>query len=612
MIIIEENNSSYFNLNKIDKETIFLRKFNIYQATTEAKELLDNYSDIMVEKIKYNFDEGVWIFRDTFSRSDVRFDFNKTENLIRFSEYKQKEDLLIAIKCWIVKELNQNSVSVTRTKLTNINSFLYMSNVFKDINNLQESLKKSEIIRISKNKNIVKAKISEHVKFNFLTDLNSFLDFFSAEEFKSIINIFNDSLEKLKLETTYRELPSFQDVITIKYYLDRWYKEEKDLIEKLKYYPILIWWEITTIIPMRVTEFLHIERENIFKNNEGCFLTFPRMKKKRVKEIRETIDYDTLPIPLELFNLIQEYIEFSSIHGKSQYLISYKSFRKAFNLQVKYSGEEVIFNASDLWYLLSFFYKDILHKKYRISIGSVKRKLKSWKAFKYFKSSSLILSDSNGNVDSLIIPGDLRHLAIINMMMQGYDKVEIQRLSGHFTESTQFSYFNHANNWMNVEIMKMEKEYQVYKPFNKNYNNLHPKTVEFFEQQNKKEYLQEEKESHTSNGWIPLKLGACTDNTMPCPSFNWEFQGCYFCKHWSISNEEIKENQNLIVKDLNKIYNNSQDKVKNIKDIFQLKLDFEDNINDKLKKDLVVTSKELQQEIKKIAKLKNMLGVVDE
>lgn len=111
--------------------------------------------------------------------------------------------------------------------------------------------------------------------------------------------------------------------------------------------------------------------------------------------------------------------------------------------------------------------------------------------------------------------------------------------------------------------------------------------------------------------YLKLDLGSCMDKTMPYPSFNWKHRGCYFCKHWSITNQELEEKRNHIASDLNLLYEETRGKIKFIQSLFMLQLDSPENVNNSTKQDLSPTSKEIQLDIKRIAKLKSMLGVLD-
>ncbi len=605
------------DFSSINPEDIRSARFDVIKNVEEAKRLLEAYDDNRVKKVRVNFKDNEWIFKEEFTRSDAVFSYKKIEDSLRFSGSENKEELLIAAKCWIAKKLNENSITVTHAKLSNLVAAFLSTKGLRDTSELLEMIQESNLIRRSPKNQYKVQKVSNNVMYKFIIDLVDFLEFYNRDKFVYFINDLSEYKAKIKLEKSYRELPSFKDILTIKQCLDSWYKEaeQNKSEELLKYFPLVLWWNLTTIIPMRVIEFCHIKR-NCFSLKDGNhFITFPRMKYDRIGAHRTDIEYDTLPIPKELYDLFQGYLILSEQYGLSNYLISNNVYRHCFNYDKKTYDENSLFNYNDFNNTIASFFKEIIHEKYNINIVSINKHYRTNYAT---RSKEAFISDSAvGSIDTMINLGDLRHIAIINMMMQGYDKVEIQRLAGHITEDIQYSYFNHMENWMDIEIQKMEKEFNHYKATSTTFNEneisfLHPNAQDFFENQSKKNYINKNISEKEQEGYLKLDLGSCMDKTMPCPSFNWKHRGCYFCENWSMSNQEIEEKRNLIASDLNLLYEETRGKIKFIQSLFKLKLDNSENISNNTKQDLSSASKEIQLDIKRIAKLKSMLGVLDD
>ncbi len=605
------------DFSSINPEDISGAGFDVSKNVEEAKRLLETYDDIRVKKVHVNFNDNKWIFKDKFNRSDVGFSYEEIVDSLRFNESKNKEQLLIAAKCWIVIKLNENSLGVSQAKLLTLVTAFITTKGLRDKSELLEMIRDSSLIRRNTKNEYKVQKVSDNVMYNFITDLVEFLEFYNRDEFVNFINDLCQYKSKTKLEKKYRKLPSFKDILTIKQCLDSWYEEavKNKSDELLKFFPLVLWWNLTTIIPMRIIEFCHIKRNCFSLNNDNYSITFPRMKYDRIGTNRTEIVYDTLPIPKDLYDLFQNYIVLSEKFGLSNYLISHKVYHHHFGYNKETYDEDSQFNYYDLNNTIASFFKEIVHEKYKININFIN---KHYRSNYSTRSKEALISDSAiGSIETMINAGDLRHIAIINMMMQGYDKVEIQRLAGHFTEGIQYSYFNHMENWMDIEIQKMEKEFSHYKPINSNsttYENemlsLHPKAHDFFEHQSKKNYINGSISIEDQEDYIKLDLGSCMDKSMPCPSFNWKHRGCYFCEHWFISNEEIEEKRNYIASDLNLMYEETRGKIKFIQSLFKLQFDNSDNVNNNTKHDLSSTSKEIQLDIKRIARLKTMLGVL--
>jgi predicted nucleic acid-binding protein len=604
------------DLGSINPEDIKGVGFDISRNVEEAMKSLESYQDYRVKKIRVNFNDNKWVFNEVFTRSNVVFNFEKIEDSLRFSQYENKEEQLIAVKCWVAKKLNETSIMITQAKLLNIATAFLSTKGLRDNSELLELIQESNLIRRSSKNQYKVHKVSNNVMYRFIMDLVDFLEFYNRDEFVYFINDLSEHKAKIKLEKNYRELPSFKDILTIKQCLDSWYEEaEKNNSEELiKYFPLVLWWNLTTIIPMRVIEFCHIKR-NCFSLKDGNhFITFPRMKYDRIGAHRTDIDYDTLPIPKELYDLFQNYLILSEQYGLSNYLLSHNVYLHYFGFDKKTYDEDSLFNYHNFNHTLASFFTEIIHKRYKINIISINKHFQ--KNYATRGKETLISDTANGSIDTMINLGDLRHIAIINMMMQGYDKVEIQRLAGHITEDIQYSYFNHMENWMDIEIQKMEKEFNQYRPTSSTFNDneisfLHPNVQDFFVNQSKKNYINKNTDEKEQEEYLKLDLGSCMDKTMPCPSFNWKHRGCYFCKHWSISNQALEEKRNHIASDLNLLYEETRGKIQFIQSLFKLQFDNSENVNNHTKQDLSSTSKEIQLDIKRIAKLKSMLGVLD-
>jgi len=590
----------------IDIDEIRESDFEIEERMRKAKYLLDNYEDIRVKKIDVTFEKEVWVFEDKIMHSKVNFDFSVIANLLRFVN---DNTLIIAIKCWIVDRLNNNYISTAKTSFKNIISAQLAT---KGLTNTNDIIAKVQELILPDEENPKGKKVLEYQMLDFIADFKDFLEFYNKNKYLELINLLIEQESKIKFKKRNRKLPLFKDVLTIKMYLDKWY--EDNLMDKktlLKYYHLVIWWELCSIIPMRIIEFCQILRNCLSEAEDGdaYSVTFPREKHDRKGQHRVEIEYDTLPIPERLYNLIQDYKKMTENEqfGKSNYLFSYKVYSHYFVKSVRRDiDENTIISPRNFHRTLANFYTEILHNKYKINILSIDDS--------FIRKERLIIDSPNGSVYSLLKPGDLRHIAIINMMMQGYDKVEIQRLAGHITDDTQYSYFNHIENWMDIEIQKMEKEFINYVPIN--YDGLerkipivHPQVQEFIEKRSKEDYINGNFDNGKQNNYLKLDLGYCKDKSMPCPSFNWKHRGCYFCELWTISFDEIEDKRNILVNDLNILYDETIDKIKFYKNLYKVQMGDLRKANHNNKQDLMSTSNEIRLGIKRISKLRAMLGV---
>ncbi|EEL43665.1 Phage integrase [Bacillus cereus Rock3-42] len=220
----------------------------------------------------------------------------------------------------------------------------------------------------------------------------------------------------------------------------------------------------------------------------------------------------------------------------------------------------------------------------------------------------VIKEEYNLEISNQLKPGDLRHIAIISLMMQGYDRVEIERLAGHFDLNTQYSYGNHMKFWIDTDIQRLTNQFIL----QNTENFVSPQGVQEYEKLHDEiSYSEFNTYSHgASSNFIELNLGYCKDTTMPCPSFNWNFTGCYFCKHWGISLHDLQEKRELIIKEISVIYNSLQKKINYLVGLYNLHhLDEFGKINPELKTELRTTFDKIEYDKTSLARLQYLLGV---
>lgn len=105
-----------------------------------------------------------------------------------------------------------------------------------------------------------------------------------------------------------RKLPNYQSILLLDFLIERFISE--DLDKNLKYYPIVLWWKLTMIIPMRPTEFFTLRKSDFHKDENGCFINIHRSKKSdpNNKDPHEIELIDFFKIDEKLYDLFIDYI----------------------------------------------------------------------------------------------------------------------------------------------------------------------------------------------------------------------------------------------------------------------------------------------------------------
>src|SRR5690606_16421815 len=109
-----------------------------------------------------------------------------------------------------------------------------------------------------------------------------------------------------------RNIGNFESVFKLNEVIeDFWANPDLDLKEK--FFPIKLWWEISTIIPIRTTELIVTPYDCIDSRNNNYFLTVRRtqLKGSYDKKVKHNVlsDYrlQEVKITKELYELIDEY-----------------------------------------------------------------------------------------------------------------------------------------------------------------------------------------------------------------------------------------------------------------------------------------------------------------
>lgn len=224
-----------------------------------------------------------------------------------------------------------------------------------------------------------------------------------------------------------RELPNFKDVLLFDSILtdfqDKWSTKER-----LIYYPIFLWWRVTTVIPMRVTEFCSLAGDCAFTSAKGDYLLkVPRGKQRSSGENKLKI-VDTLKINKEVYDMIQEYKELTRNFKSTPHLLSYEAYAQSDRVKRTHGNAFKVkinkdrFESPQLHSLIGAFYDEIIFKKYGYK-----------------------------NLEK-IRPMDTRHYAFCNMMLQGFNMLSIAVIGGHSSLRPQMHYFQHLDHFSQSSV----------------------------------------------------------------------------------------------------------------------------------------------------------------
>lgn len=252
----------------------------------------------------------------------------------------------------------------------------------------------------------------------------SFTDFYSVPNIKEIRTICEGIQSEQRRN---RELPPFFDIFIFDEIVNDYFRKTS-VGDHLRYKPIQLWWAITNIIPMRPSDFLKLKSDCISMDEDGRYwITLSRSKKVK-QSVRDIPPTQTIQINKEVYDLINNF-KLHLFHNeiKSSYLLPQSLYEM---IKLGYGKRRVVedrWNRNQFGDLLKHFHqkviKDLYQEEYTMEI----------------------------------LPSHTRHLAIINLFLQGFNMLSIAKMAGHDELNSQSNYYSHAENFVSSYVYNLVK-----------------------------------------------------------------------------------------------------------------------------------------------------------
>lgn len=266
--------------------------------------------------------------------------------------------------------------------------------------------------------------------------LDAFLKYITIpNENKSYFNVvLNRDIKSVDSEPAV--IPDFEDIFLIADIVND-IIENKNLSDYHAHLLFIMWWKLCSVLPLRPSEFLATDFSCIYKIDNKCYLKVYRTKGKTIEHIENISkkeDYyreDTILIDSSTYNLILTYREILTTqfgYTEKKDLFPFDLIRNVGNyiLETREINKDIVISR-DIIYAIDRFYKYVINKEYGFTT-----------LFRYDKKKPNIDYVSNIN------PKDLRHIAIINLVLLGCDVLDVMRLAGHTDINSAFGYYNHV------------------------------------------------------------------------------------------------------------------------------------------------------------------------
>lgn len=437
-------------------------------------EELDRYKSLFIEfqnkgVIDKNskFEHSKWILNDSVRNMGIKFNFDE----VKFKRMKHNinndslnfETFIISVKAYCLYSLFSNDVKTVRF----------------NINSLKSLLSKTDFLT----KDSLDEDFFENMKsiWKFAYHLNAFLSFYDTfyynpdivEEIYEYHQSMSLKIKESNCNSKYRRLlPLYNTIFKFNDIIEAFIQDSVG-DERELFFPIILWWKITSIIPLRSTEFTIIPKNCIEQNDKGKWgINLYRSAHKGSSKKNSKLDIHNFnskykltwhPISKEVIDLINEYKELVECYDHDdnfydnnsiksinrEYLLSARSYFK-YNRNKSshniFSYTLDFFDASQFNKLLKRFMHDIIYNKYNIPIVPKERV--------YDVNSE----NHHNNSMQMVNMMDTRHFAIMNLVHLGYSPATIQRIVGHDNINTSFSYYDHQEVFTDCYIVSIAKK----------------------------------------------------------------------------------------------------------------------------------------------------------
>ncbi len=374
-----------------------------------------------------SFDDDIWFTTDEYS--NVNFDFRIKPKDYQYSEYLHIsiEDFLKYLKTYTICHFGEYALGSLRSTLHSVKQIVTAP--VSEINKIMESINSNNIDRIG--------------------DFFSMLPLDGREKaINDLLDIISDAYEKeLYSDNRQRTLAAFESYFRFNDILKRFWAESEDLEERLFFFPVWLWWNLTAILPLRPRVFIVTPRNCLKKYGDEYRLVVRRNNIKgssKTKSYKISQDYkiNEYNIPEALAKEIEWYIKVTEKYMDNDIhtlLIAdphYMAWERTRPNNSRY------FTYMNLRTCLRYFYNEIVMKRYGYNII-------------YDTELSTLQSERDINYLHL---GDTRHLALINLILEGATPMVAMALAGHDNPDMSSHYYSNITKLVECRTYRQYKK----------------------------------------------------------------------------------------------------------------------------------------------------------
>ncbi|WP_459480597.1 hypothetical protein [Clostridium saccharoperbutylacetonicum] len=407
---------------------ISTRDESLVIVSKELKVYKEEELDYYKEKFKYfkkegritscEFDDSMW----TLSEIDEG-GYKSNRNIKFYIKWKNKNNIIKAyIINLLINSININSIT---ENIQAVNAVINVSNFFDlDKFNEFEEYMDSTV---------------DYLKIRYKDHAMSFISFFNQNVDKEYCDYLISLPNEYAIKA--REIPDYTSILKFDYLLEKYIKNSDDR-QFFRYYPIILWWKICSKIPMRPCEFMILKKDCVYEKRGKHYINIRRCKPhgfvNRSLKIRKE---QSFRINKEIYDLVMKVVS-NELHD-CEFLLSkklYNEYYTQYTYKEKMTLGRVMRKSNIDKCLKDFYYYEINNKDILTVIS------------KNDVSENLSLEFYKDCIVSMQL-GDARHLAIINLVLQGTNSYIIREMCGHRDINSHFHYIDHAKTYITSKVL---------------------------------------------------------------------------------------------------------------------------------------------------------------
>jgi len=338
-----------------------------------------------------------------------------------------------------------------------------------------------------------------------------------------------DILDSMRFDNNVRDIPSFNSI-------QKFDRLIKSIIKSIdcnqSYYVLILWWELTKVIPIRPIEFFTLRKNSFIAE---CGKYYVKVKRAKLKNQDHSIPVlKKIGISEKIYILFKRYISrFDNLLPyPDSFLFSIDIFQQWGLAQHMYGRKYI--GSTNMYTLFHSFLNDIVCKQCGYTIVD--------------KGNDDALKE---NEIEYFQYGDTRHIAFLNLLLSGFSPYTIAQIGGHTTIHQQLHYYDHLEAYLSSKAYTLATEARnSFKEQNQNFD-IREKYALSIAKSNSQSELQKMRK---------IEIGHCSSKNFP---YECSYDNCYICPHSIVD----VSHRNMIQTKIKEYNNNIQTNVEFIKRI---------------------------------------------